>query len=259
MRISLQPAYILHSRPYRDSSAILEVLTAEHGRLSLVARGARRRSRGGSSSALLQPFIPLLLSFSGRTELKTLTATEAVGRGFTLRGERLFSGMYVNELLVRLLHRHDAHPQLFAAYAQTLQALAGSAVVDAVLRAFEFSLLDELGYGFDPGVDGHSGETVQAHLWYNYHPEHGLVATVGAIDPSRPAYAGSDLIAIAGGELGGHVRVTAKRLLRQALAGHLGDAPLKSRDLFRTRGAAPGHETRPEQGRSSQPETGGEL
>jgi DNA repair protein RecO (recombination protein O) len=77
MRISLQPAYILHSRPYRDSSQILEVLTAEYGRVSLVARGARRRTRGGgSNSALLQPFTPLLLSFSGRTELKSLTATE---------------------------------------------------------------------------------------------------------------------------------------------------------------------------------------
>jgi DNA repair protein RecO (recombination protein O) len=215
---------------------LLEVLTAEYGRLSLVARGARRKARGGSSgSALLQPFIPLLLSFSGRAELKSLTAKEAAGKLHELRGERLFSAMYVNELLVRLLHRHDPHPQLFAAYTEALQALAREDVVDTTLRHFEFKLLDELGYSFDLALDADSGERVQAHLWYHYIPDLGLVAKVDAADPSRPAYAGADLIAMAGGQFGGSVRVTAKRLLRQALAGHLGDAPLRSRELFRTR------------------------
>jgi len=215
---------------------LLEVLTAEYGRLSLVARGARRKARGGSSgSALLQPFIPLLLSFSGRAELKSLTAKEAAGKLHELRGERLFSAMYVNELLVRLLHRHDPHPQLFAAYTEALQALAREDVVDTTLRHFEFKLLDELGYSFDLALDADSGERVQAHLWYHYIPDLGLVAKADATDPSRSAYAGADLIIMAGGQFGGSVRVTAKRLLRQALAGHLGDAPLRSRELFRTR------------------------
>ena len=215
---------------------MLEVLTAEYGRLSLVARGARRKARGGSSgSALLQPFIPLLLSFSGRAELKSLTAKEAAGKLHELRGERLFSAMYVNELLVRLLHRHDPHPQLFAAYTEALQALSSEDVVDTTLRHFEFKLLDELGYSFDLALDADSGERVQAHLWYHYIPDLGLVAKADVTDPSRPAYAGADLIVMAGGEFGGSVRVTAKRLLRQALAGHLGDAPLRSRELFRTK------------------------
>jgi len=215
---------------------LLEVLTAEYGRLSLVARGARRKARGGSSgSALLQPFIPLLLSFSGRAELKSLTAKEAAGKLHELRGERLFSAMYVNELLVRLLHRHDPHPQLFAAYTEALQALSREDEVDTTLRHFEFKLLDELGYSFDLALDADSGERVQAHLWYHYIPDLGLVAKADATDPSRSAYAGADLIIMAGGQFGGSVRVTAKRLLRQALAGHLGDAPLRSRELFRTR------------------------
>jgi DNA repair protein RecO (recombination protein O) len=119
MRVNLQPAYILHSRPYRDSSVILEVFTPEHGRISALARGARRKSRGGSAAALLQLFTPLLLSFSGRGELKTLTAREAAGTAVSLRGDRLYSGLYVNELLVRLLHRYDPHPQLFVAYGGT--------------------------------------------------------------------------------------------------------------------------------------------
>jgi DNA repair protein RecO (recombination protein O) len=180
-----------------------------------------------------------LLSFSGRSELKTLTATEAVGKVLMLRGERMFTGMYVNELLVRLLHQHDAHPQLFAAYARTLQALAGNEVVDTVLRHFEFTLLHELGYSFDLSVDGASGAAVREDLWYHYHPDFGMVASGDAIDQSRPAFAGSDLLTMAGGEFGGRVRLTAKRLLRQALATHLGDTPLRSRDLFRTGGAAP--------------------
>ena len=130
MRVALQPAYVLHSRPYRDSSALVEMFTAEHGRLSLVARGARNRGRKGSLSSLLQPFIPLLISFSGRAELKTLGKLEAAGGGRTLRGERLYSGLYMNELLVRLLHRQDAHPRLFAAYGEACLLYTSDAADD---------------------------------------------------------------------------------------------------------------------------------
>lgn len=240
MRVNLQPSYILHSRPYRDSSALLEIFTAEYGRISLVARGSRRKTRGGSASALLQAFTPLLLSFSGRADLKNLTATEPVRSVLRLRGERLFSGMYVNELLVRLLHRHDPHPQLFAAYGQTLEALAGKVAVDTVLRHFEFTLLHELGYSIDLSVDGRSGEPVQDGLWYHYHADFGLMLQNDIVDPAQPVFAGADLLAMAAGEFGGPARLTAKRLLRQALAAQLGDAPLKSRDLFRVGRAGPG-------------------
>lgn len=239
MRINLQPAYILHGRPYRDSSMILEVFTAEHGRISLVARGARRKTRGGSGGALLQPFIPLLLSFSGRAEMKNLNATEMAGRAVALRGERMFSGMYMNELLVRLLHRHDPHPQLFAAYGVALEALAGSDEMDEVLRRFEFTLLAELGYGFDLDLDARSGDAVVPGAWYYLDPDLGLVARGSAADPALPAFAGSDLLAMAGGCFGGQARLAAKRLSRQMLAIHLGDTPLRSRDLFRARPVSP--------------------
>jgi len=238
MRVSLQPSYILHRRPYRDSSMLLEVLTAEQGRISLVARGARRKTRGGSGNALLQPYIPLLLSFSGRTDLKNLNAVEPAGRPLTLRGERIFSGLYLNELLVRLLHRYDPHPQLFAAYASTLEALAGSDEVDDVLRRFEFALLGELGYGFDLDLDGHSGEPVSPAAWYRYDPEYGLVARGAEADPVQPAFKGADLLAIASNDFSGAARATAKRLLRLVLALQLGDAPLRSRDLFRAHARA---------------------
>jgi DNA repair protein RecO (recombination protein O) len=233
MRVKLQPAWVLHSRPYRDSSALLEVLSAEYGRVGLVGRGARRRSRGGSESALLQPFAPVLLSFSGRGELRTLTGVEAAGAALALRGERLFSGMYINELLVRLVHRDDPHPRLFALYGQALEALSGRDPVDGILRRFELVLLDELGYRLDLDADGNSGEEIRDDQWYHFHPELGLVAGSVAADPARTAFSGSDLLAMARGEFDGPARPAARRLLRQALAVHLGEAPLKSRELFR--------------------------
>ena len=233
MRVNLQPSYILHSRPYRDSSSLLEVFTAEHGRLSLVARGGRRSSRGGSKAALLQPFTPLLLSFSGRAEMKNLGATESAGAAIALQGERLFSGLYINELLSRLLHRHDPHPRLFAAYGAALESLLACARIEDVLRQFEYTLLDELGYSFDLACDALSGDPVEEGQWYQYNPGLGLVRCQGVAEPSRTAYAGGELLRMADGEFGNEVRGSAKRLLRQALAEHIGDTPLRSRELFR--------------------------
>ena len=238
MRINLQPAYVLHSRPYRDTSALLEVFTAEHGRISLVARGARRQSRKGSGAALLQPFIPLLVSFSGRSELKSLVAFESARGMLVLPGERLFSGLYLNELLMRLLHRNDAHPRLFAAYDGALQGLTSDPTMDTVLRQFELTLLDELGYRVDLGLDGASGEPVEGARWYRYDPGLGLVAIADAAHPTGAVYSGAELLAMKAGEMEGPVRPAAKRLLREALAVHLGETPLRSRELFRVASAS---------------------
>jgi DNA repair protein RecO (recombination protein O) len=153
----------------------------------------------------------------------------------------MFSGLYLNELLVRLLHRHDPHPQLFAAYGATLGALAQGDEIDDILRRFEFTLLGELGYGFELGLDGSSGEAVLPQDWYHYHPDHGLVARGPVADPARPAFRGADLLAIAANDFSGTARLTAKRLLRLVLAQQLGDAPLRSRELFRVR-RGPGQE-----------------
>ncbi len=232
VRVTLQPAYLLHRRPYRDTSQLLEVFTPEHGRLSLVARGVRRKARGGSTGAIVQPFVPLLLSFSGRAELKSLTAAEVAGAATTLGGERLFSGLYLNELLLRLLHRHDPHPQLFAHYASTLERLASEVPADETLRRFEFRLLDELGYSFDLTHDARTGLPVQESGWYRYEGDNGLVATEQRHDAASPAYEGAELLALSRGEYTPDSRRTAKRLLRQVLTQHLDGKPLRSRDLF---------------------------
>ncbi|TXS95898.1 DNA repair protein RecO [Parahaliea maris] len=229
----MQPAYLLHARPYRDSSQLLEMFTAEHGRISLVGRGVHRRARGGSLRATLQPFRPLLISFTGRSELQTLTAAESAAPGVRLGGERLFSGLYLNELLLRLLHRHDPHPTLFAGYGETLQQLAAAAQSEGVLRQFELQLLEELGYGFDPTADAHSGESVRDGGWYRYSEGLGLVQCQPGSSAPGSLFPGADLLAISRGELGGPVSLTAKRLLRAVIAEHLGGRPLHTRELFR--------------------------
>lgn len=239
MRVDLQPAYVLHTRAFRDTSLIVEVIAADFGRLSLVARGARRRRRGGAAAAILQPFNPLLISFSGRSEMKSLSGTEIAGAPPLMRGQRLFSALYMNELLMRLLHRHDPHPELFVAYADTLGVLASDNDVESTLRWFELNLLDELGYGFALDVEGHSGCAIEPGAHYCYQPDSGLVRYSpefsGAVaEPGRvpETYAGVQLLAMAKGQLGGAARDTAKRLLRQVLATHLGPEPLRSRELF---------------------------
>lgn len=232
MRVQLQPAFVLHTRAYRDTSSLVELFTAEYGRLSVVARGVRRPSRKARQA--LQAFVPLLVSYSGRSELKTLAQWEAARtQAPVLRAERLYSGLYLNELLMRLMHRHDPHPALFADYGECLQRLAGDEDIEPVLRGFEYRLLDELGYGFSLTEDGRTGEPLAAEKWYVFDAEYGLVETAAVRNPQQRCYPGTELIALAEGHFSGGVKTTAKMLLRQALERHLGDRPLRSRELFR--------------------------
>ena len=232
MRVTLQPAFLIHRRPFRDTSQILEFLTPEHGRISLVAKGVRRKARGGSLGAVLQPFTPLLVSFSGRSDMKTLTAVERAGSATPLQGERLYSALYVNELLVKLLHRHDPHTVLFAHYSKTLESLSTHCAVDVALRTFEFSLLDALGYQLDSAVDAGTGEPVDPQGWYRLQDELGLVLSQEPLHPDRPQYRGSDLLRIARSDFTGSAGAAAKRLAREALAIQLGGQALRSRELF---------------------------
>lgn len=223
-RVTLEPAYVLSRRPYRDTSLLLEVFSREHGRVGLVARGARAPK--SKLRGLLQDFSPLLLSWQNAGELGTLQSAEAAAAPLILSGERVFHGWYLNELLTRLLQRHDAHPGLFDTYALTLAQLGGEAVhgIDA-LRYFEMSLLVEIGYG--PLLP----ETLAPDQHYRYDPEQGPEPT-GADD--RQAYAGASLIALRDGELAdAKARSDALRLLRSLLAVHLGDRPLRTPQLLR--------------------------
>ena len=231
-RVQLACAYILHQRPYRESSALLEVFSETHGRVGLVVRGirtAKSKQRGD-----LQAFRPLRLSWSTRGELGTLTAVEADGPVHSLTGAALYSAFYLNELLIRLLVRYDPHPGLYARYQAGLRSLAQGEEVEPVLRVFEKNLLQEVGYGLPLDYEVNTGEAVQSDLYYDYHLESGPVISDG-LSAQGFIFKGSSLLAMARDEFtASDVLVDAKRLMRSALNLYLGNKPLKSRELFRT-------------------------
>ncbi len=238
-RVVLQPSLLLHRKPYRDTSLLIEVFCSNYGRLGLVARGARNRR--GPLPGLLQPFMPLLLSWSGRGELATLTGTEQHTPPLVLTGDAMISGFYLNELLMRLLPRHDPHPHLYQRYLATLQQLARTGMDEWALRLFERDLLQELGYGLLLTHEGGSGEMVDAALRYCYYPEFGPQRADSGQEHC-PSIHGATLLALAHGEDGNDTRIRgeAKRLMRMILSHYLGNKPLASRELFRQRYAATG-------------------
>ncbi|HEY9147624.1 MAG TPA: DNA repair protein RecO [Gammaproteobacteria bacterium] len=234
-RTLLQPAYVLHRKPYRDTSLLLEAFSPEYGRIGLVARGAR--SRRSTLQALLQPFQPLLLSWSGRGELHTLTAAEADGTATKPHGDALINGFYVNELLMRLLPRDDPHPGLYASYRQALSRLSQGDDHEWSLRLFERDLLQELGYGLQLTHEGGSAHPLQPERHYCYHAEYGPQAALDE-SPDCLAVSGATLLALATGEPAGEsCRREAKRLMRVILGHYLGPRPLASRALFQARHA----------------------
>ena len=229
-RISLQSAYVLHTRPYRDTSLLVEIFSHDFGRVGLVARGVRTsKSRHAN---MLQPFTPLLLSWSGQGELPTLSAAEIGGVVSQLKGEFLLSGFYLNELLMRLLQRGDAHPELFETYITSLAQLAEQAEQEPILRQFEHRLLQEIGYGLILDHDVINGERIKPEARYCYSPERGPIPSSGE-DEDGIMVQGRTLLAIEQDDYSqAQVRLEAKRLMRALLAVHLGDRPLKSRELF---------------------------
>ena len=229
-RISLQSAYVLHTRPYRDTSLLVEIFTHDFGRVGLVARGVR--SNKSRNASLLQPFTPLLISWSGQGELPTLSGVEAAGAAPQLKGDVLLTGFYLNELLMRLLQRGDAHPRLFETYITSLVMLAEQNEQEPILRQFEYRLLQEIGYGLILDHDVMTGEAIEPEVRYQYLPERGPVAATKE-DDSGILVQGRTLLAIAQDDYSqSAIRQEAKQLMRAALAVHLGDRPLKSRELF---------------------------
>jgi DNA repair protein RecO (recombination protein O) len=230
MTVELQPAYILHTRPYRDTSMLVDFFTPEFGRITAVARGVR--SRKTPKRNLLNPFTRLLISFQGKTDLKLLTHFEAEGTHFTLTARHLFSGFYLNELMVRLLPELDSHPDIYTLYDQSLQALNAQHDLEPILRYFEFQLLNELGYGIHFEADAKSG--VELSDSCNYCLDSGLGFYQAEIDvPVNFKFPGQHLLAIAARDFSQpDVKQTAKRISRILLKPLLGSKPLMSRELF---------------------------
>jgi DNA repair protein RecO (recombination protein O) len=221
----LVPAYVLHARKYRDTSLILELFTESEGRVAAVQRGARGKKKTGT----VQPFTPLLVSYLGKGELKTVVKVDA-GAMHHLVGDRLLLGMYANELLVRLLGKFEKAPGLFLAYQQLLLSLVGADDYQVQLRQFELRLLNDLGYGISFGTDAGTGDFVAPDRYYRFVPDEGFIELASKTDSS---FYGAHLLAIEDGDFSSDdVEIAAKKVLRLALARLLGDRPLKSRELF---------------------------
>jgi len=231
-RVALQPAYVLHSQPFQNTSLLVDFFTMDYGRVRAVVKGGR--SAKSKYRSLLQLFQPLLVSLSGRGELKTLTGLESSLSALRLEGQRLFSGMYINELLTRLLMNHVDHKQLYLAYQDTIAALQGDSAIQLLLRQFELCLLSELGYGINLDSDCHTHEPIEADRSYRFTPDIGFQFLVDESQHnSSMVYLGSHIVSLREHDLTDtEVAKAAKRLLRTALATHLGGKPLHSRSLF---------------------------
>lgn len=234
MRIQDQPAYILHHRAFRDTSQILDVFTPEYGRLSLMSRG----SRGPKSrlKSILQPFRPLILSWSGKGEMPTLIGAEAQSvKTLTLTGKALPSAFYINELLVKLLHKHDVYEGVYHLYESVMRLLADKNEIEPVLRLFEKQLLEEIGFGLNLVINADNGSDVLADIEYAYYMEHGPVDSSAIHDESYILkLPGKSLLDLNDNTLDSSQSLKdAKRLMRVILNYYLDGKPIKSRELFR--------------------------
>lgn len=234
MNGELEAAFVLHRRPYRETSLIVDFLTLNHGRLSAVARGAGRA--GNRWQAELQPFHPLRVSWRGRQPLKTLTGSESTAPALLLTGNRLFCGFYLNELLQRLLTEAEPAPGLFSAYLDALEKLAGADEgLEPVLRRFEQRLAAELGFGISWGQAMDTGSEVHESNRYGFDPARGVLEMERGILGDIPGW---QLRALSGDDLSDpRVLKTAKHLMRHLMDHLLQGRPLHSRRLFSQKGA----------------------
>jgi DNA repair protein RecO (recombination protein O) len=224
-RVVGERGVILHTRPYRESSLLVNVLTQQHGRIAAVAKGVRRRNKGNE----LQPFNQVSINWSGRSSLVTLTAYEGITHPW-FKGDQMAAAFYVVELVTRLLGENEAVPRVFAATAWVLESLElGDPSVAVVLRSFEKLFLEELGYGVDFSCDADSGAAVNADSRYALVMERGFVAAT----ESAETFLGADLLAIAQDDYRQASALRAAKLIfRRMLAVQLGSKPLASRGLL---------------------------
>ncbi len=237
-RVNNEPGLILHTYAFKETSVVAEVFTRSHGRVALIARGARRPT--SALRGLMQPFTPLLLSWFGKSDLKTLHAAEWHGGIAPPQGRALMCGFYLNELLLRLLARGDAHEALYAHYVGTLDQLAGEAAVtdyERILRRFEKRLLGEIGYGATFDIDADSGAPIHAASRYVFQPERGALRTQEGINASgQPGcpVSGQTLLDLAADSFERPTTLSESKSLMRTLINHtLGTKPLYTRQLLR--------------------------
>ena len=223
-----QPVYVLHTYPYLETSLVVELFTRNFGRVAAVAKGARRPR--SLMRGMLQSFQPLVASWSGKSELRTLHGAEWRGGLHILHGQALMCGFYLNELMLRLLPREDAHESLFEHYESALAALAKDEAQSIVLRRFEVRLLQELGYAMPLTHDAENGFNIDPQAQYTFLAERGavLMATQGGVQ-----LVGKTLLDMAQDDYADpQTQQQSKQLMRALISHHLGDKPLHTRQLL---------------------------
>lgn len=227
-RVGPVQAYVLHQSPYRDSGRIVEVLTRDHGRLSLFVYGVRRAKSG--LAAALQPFQRLLVSWSGRGEAPTLAAAEIDLPPRRVPARHFMSACYVNELILKLTTRHDAQPALFDLYEATLDALAGEAEADRPLRLFEKRLLDVIGFGLELTFGAEDRKAIDPARHYHFHAGRGAIEA--AAESGGRVYSGAALLALGEESISDAALLReVKPLLKDAIAECLDGRHLRTRDV----------------------------
>lgn len=233
MRPHLQPAYVLHHRAYRDTSQILELFTRDYGRVTVFARGSRAGRKGTPSLlSILQPFNRVLVSWTGKGEAGQLTGAEFDGTVLALPSDRLVSGFYLNELLLKLFAKHDSHPEVFQLYAETIDLLKRTPDALPPLRRFEKRLLEFLGYGLALDRDALTGDALHPEASYHYRIEQGAVRVHGVAEGTL-MFTGATLLAVSQEDFANpRIAADARRLLRAALDRVLDGRELKSRQVM---------------------------
>lgn len=223
--------FVLHRREYSESSLLVDFFTEEHGRITLLAKGARRAK--SPLKAVLQPFTPLLLRWSGKGDLKVLTKAESASLALPMNTYALYSGFYVNEILCRILENHTAYPELFQHYFSCMVKLASQPEqLEPTLRTFEFQLLQAVGYGINFTNCAATGEPISPMMTYQFYENEGFIAS---LLQNNHTFLGQDLLNFANLDFSTkETQQAAKRFTRIALKRFLGNAPLKSRELFQS-------------------------
>jgi len=227
-----QPAFILHSYPYRETSLIVEAFTRNSGRVPLLAKGAKRPK--SALRGMLRAFQPLQLNWGGKSELRVLYKAEWQGGLAPLQGTSLICGFYLNELLIRLLHRNDPHEQLFVHYQDALAALSRHNDYIPILRDFEQRLLQELGYALTLRHDVSISKPIDPNEDYCYQIERGPVRLEESNCTHGLRLSGKTLLGMEQGDYSSaETRQQSKALMRYILNHYLGDQPLHTRQLLK--------------------------
>ncbi len=231
MKIELTPCYILHRRDYSETSLILDVFSRDHGRVNLIAKGAKRnKKQQGISHNLFQKYH---ISWVSKSELGTLTDIETVSISNSLKSEIMMTGFYMNEIILRLLHKHESHPELFDSYDIAIQRLTENRSKEVVLRYFEKTLLQSLGYGIILDYEIATGDRIDAEKEYFYKFDYGPSTEFSSTKEAGINISGKTLLELDAESLSETKNINeAKVLLRKILEQHLGERPLASRELY---------------------------